>query len=328
MLLRIVIFLLIIIVFAGIVYLLCRFAGAGMMWLCNTRRNYGHWVGCGFIILTIFIVLYGYFIGFTKLDVRHISLTFDDLPSEFDGYKIVQISDAHLGTYCMVNDKYLMRNVDSINAQNPDVIVFTGDIQNIEPSEIVPQMAVLKQLHAKDGIYSVLGNHDYPIYARNNSEQQKKDNLNKTIAFEREMGWNLLLNANVRIVCDSASIVIAGMENDGDGIHFPMYGNISKTLSGVSDSDFVVMLQHDPTHWRDRIIPQSNAQLTLSGHTHAGQFMLFGWSPVKYVYQDWNGLSDVDGHILNVSVGMGGVVPFRFGVSGEICVITLHSGKK
>lgn len=339
MFIRVVIFSLIIITLIALAYFVCWLVGWGIMHLFHTRHNYGNWVGGAVVAFAIYIIIYGCTIGFNKLEVRHVTFAFDDLPTEFDGYKIVHFSDAHLGTYGMDRQYLLMRNIDSINAQHPDLIVFTGDIQNLEPSEIRPHVNLLKKLRAKDGVYSCLGNHDYPIYVRDASPRQKESNLRKTIALEQQAGWTVLLNNNRRIVRrafdmlsdDSthaaASIVIAGMENDGDGQRFPMMGNLRKTLQGVSSNDFVILLQHDPTHWRDKILRQSNAQLTLCGHTHAAQLMLFGWSPVKYFYDVWAGVAAHDGRFINVSTGMGGFIPFRFGVPGEICVITLRKAK-
>lgn len=342
MIIRLVIFSLIILVLVGSAYIFCRLVGWGLMCLLHTQRNYGGWAGGAIILVALYILIYGCTVGFGKLNVRHITLHFGSLPAEFDGYKIVHFSDAHLGTYGMSRQDILVRNVDSINAQHPDMIVFTGDIQNLEPSEIKPHIEILKRLHAADGIYSCLGNHDYPIYVRDATPQQRAANLRETIALQRQLGWNVLLNSNLRIsrrvsadsVSDGksphsgASIVIAGMENDGDGKRFPMLGHIGKTLRGVAPYDFVIMLQHDPTHWRDKILKRGNVWLTLSGHTHASQFMLGGWSPVQYFYEDWAGVTDIGGRMINVSTGMGGFVPFRFGVPGEICVITLKKSKK
>lgn len=339
MITRVLIFTLIIVVFVGLAYFICWLAGWIIMHICHLQRNYGHLAGVAVLLFALYIIIYGCTIGFSKLDVRRITYSSAELPKEFDGYKIVHFSDAHLGTYGLDKQDILARNVDSINAQNPDLILFTGDIQNLVPSEIKPQMEILRRLHAKDGIYSCLGNHDYPIYVRDATPQQRAANLRETIDLQRQLGWTVLLNDNRRVTrkADStqdttaqkpASIVIAGMENDGDGRRFPMMGNIRKTMHDVSGSDFVIMLQHDPTHWRDKILKESNAQLTLCGHTHASQFMLFGWSPVQYFYDDWAGVTTIDRRAVNVSTGMGGFIPFRFGVPGEICVITLKCADK
>lgn len=338
MLIRVVIFSLIILVLVGMVFFVCWLIGWWVMHLFHTQRNYGIWAGGAMVLFAVYIIIYGCTIGFGKLSVRRITFASAELPKEFDGYRIVHFSDAHLGTYGLSRRHLLARNVDSINALHPDLIVFTGDIQNLEPSEILPQMEILSRLKAKDGVFSCLGNHDYPIYVRNASPRQKAANLRETIGLQRQMGWTVLLNENVRITRDSGnsggsaaekpSIVVAGMENDGDGRRFPRMGDIAKTLRGVSDADFVVMLQHDPTHWRDKILKESHVQLTLSGHTHASQFMLLGWSPVQYFYDDWAGVTNIGGRAINVSTGMGGFIPFRFGVPGEICLITLKSETK
>jgi len=325
-------------VLVGMVFFVCWLIGWCAMHLFHTQRNYGVWAGGAVVLFAVYIIIYGCTIGFGKLDVRRITFASAELPKEFDGYRIVHFSDAHLGTYGLSRQHLLARNVDSINALRPDLIVFTGDIQNLEPSEILPQMQILSRLKAKDGVISCLGNHDYPIYVRDASPRQKAANLRETIGLQRQMGWTVLLNENVRITRDSGnsggsaaekpSIVVAGMENDGDGRRFPRMGDIAKTLRGVSDTDFVVMLQHDPTHWRDKILKESHVQLTLSGHTHASQFMLLGWSPVQYFYDDWAGVTNIGGRAINVSTGMGGFIPFRFGVPGEICLITLKSETK
>lgn len=338
MLIRVVIFSLIILVLVGMVFFVCWLIGWWVMHLFHTQRNYGIWAGGAMVLFAVYIIIYGCTIGFGKLNVRRITFASAELPKEFDGYRIVHFSDAHLGTYGLSRQHLLARNVDSINALHPDLIVFTGDIQNLEPSEILPQMEILSRLKAKDGVFSCLGNHDYPIYVRDASPRQKAANLRETIGLQRQMGWTVLLNENVRITRDSGnsggsaaekpSIVVAGMENDGDGRRFPRMGDIAKTLRGVSDADFVVMLQHDPTHWRDKILKESHVQLTLSGHTHASQFMLLGWSPVQYFYDDWAGVTNIGGRAINVSTGMGGFIPFRFGVPGEICLITLKSETK
>lgn len=202
------------------------------------------------------------------------------------------------------------------------MVVFTGDLQNMQPGEVLPHEQTLARLHARDGVYSVLGNHDYAQYIHAD-EAVKTANVRYIRESQRRMGWTLLDNAHRVIRRGADSIVIAGMENDGDGRHFPQKGDIARTLHGVSDSSFVVMLQHDPTSWRRKILPQSGAQLTLSGHTHAMQFCLFGWSPSSLIYSEWGGMFYEGNRAINVSTGLGGFIPFRFGVPGEIVVITL-----
>lgn len=310
-----------VIVLPKFVFALCSLLGWGHCRFHHTRNNWGNLVGFILGIAVIVIVVYGSTFGFRKLVVRHVVYKSADLPDAFNGYKIVQFSDAHVGTYGSGNQDLLARFVDSINAQKPDLILFTGDLQNMEPRELYPVMPVLGSLKAGDGVFSVLGNHDYSDYIKAD-ETVKVANERELISRERQLGWTLLLNENRAIRRGNDSIVIAGMENDGRP-PFPQKGDLKKTLAGVDSSAFVIMLEHDPTAWRRKILPESNAQLTLSGHTHAMQFSIFGFSPASLIYNEWGGMYYEGERAINVSVGMGGFIPFRFGASNEIVVITL-----
>lgn len=294
--------------------LLCR-------WLAPRR----HWRKAAIVcsLLAWGLVFYGYFVGFSTLEVRQFEYASADLPEAFDGYRIVQFSDAHVGSY---NGSMLENAIETINAQGADAIVFTGDLENLHPDELEPQMSVLSQLHAKDGVFSVLGNHDYPTYL-DCDEATKAECVRKTKMLERKMGWQLLLNEHQTIRRDSDSIVIAGMENWGTLKRMPRLGDVKKTMAGVSPSSFVLMLQHDPTAWRKKILPECHAQLTLSGHTHGGQFSIFGWSPASFTYDVWGGSAYEGDRAIYVSSGLGALIPFRLNMPGEIVVITLKSKK-
>ena len=294
--------------------LLCR-------WLAPRR----HWRKAAIVcsLLAWGLVFYGYFVGFSTLEVRQFEYASADLPEAFDGYRIVQFSDAHVGSY---NGSMLENAIETINAQGADAIVFTGDLENLHPDELEPQMSVLSQLHAKDGVFSVLGNHDYPTYL-DCDEATKAECVRKTKMLERKMGWQLLLNEHQTIRRDSDSIVIAGMENWGTLKRMPRLGDVKKTMAGVSPSSFVLMLQHDPTAWRKKILPECHAQLTLSGHTHGGQFSIFGWSPASFTYDVWGGSAYEGDRAIYVSTGLGALIPFRLNMPGEIVVITLQSKK-
>ena len=316
-------FLIGLLVVPNFVFALCSVIGLGIKNLFHLRRNYGNHVGLVLVAFQWFVLVYGSTVGFDKLEIKRVDLVFDDLPEAFDGYRIVQFSDAHVGTYTTSRDYLLERAVDSINAQNADMVVFTGDLQNMRPAEVRPFVPVLGAVRAHDGVFSVLGNHDYADYISANDEV-KTANCREMEDLQRRMGWTLLLNENRILRRGADSLVIAGMENDGESKRSPARGNIIRTLKGVADGAFVVMLQHDPSCWRRTILPESNAQLTLSGHTHAMQFVMFGWSPVAFKYKEWGGLYSENGRDLYVSTGLGGFLPFRFGVPGEIVVITLH----
>ena len=287
-------------------------------------RNYGNILGLLSIPAVWFVLFWGAFVGFNKLEINHQVYSSSDLPEAFDGYQIVLFSDAHVGSYMKHNSWLLQRAIDSINAQKPDLIVFTGDLQNIQPSELYPHMDVLSSLKAKDGIFSILGNHDYAEYV-GCDEAMKVANCRETVSLERQMGWSVLLNEHRMIERDKQHIIIAGMENDGNGKKFPQKGDIHKTLEGVDDSEFILMLEHDPYSWRHRILPESHAQLTLSGHTHGMQFNILGWCPLSLTGKDYNGWYQEGKQSLFVTAGLGGLIPFRFGATGEIVVITLKS---
>ena len=293
--------------------LLCR-------WLAPRRVWRKAAVACTLIIWVL--VGYGTLVGFAKLEIRECEYASADLPQAFDGYRIVHFSDAHVGTLEGWRKWMLQRAIDTINSLRPDAIVFTGDLENLHPDELKEQAAVLRQLHAKDGVFSILGNHDYPTYL--DLDEVSKERLVKlTTQYERDMGWQLLLNEHKVIRRDSDSIVIAGMENWGNLKRMPRRGDVKKTMEGVSPSSFVVMLQHDPTAWRNKIVPECHAQLTLSGHTHGGQFSLFGWSPASFTYDVWGGWDHEGERAMFVSTGLGALIPFRLNMPGEIVVMTL-----
>lgn len=306
------------------VYAICHFLGWAHCRYHHTKTNYGNHAGAALAIIIIITTIYGSTIGFRKVVVRQETYYSKDLPDAFDGYRIAHLSDIHAGTFSGSMINILEREVDTVNAQKPDIILFTGDLQNMKPDELAPANHSLKRLKAKDGVVSILGNHDYSEYI-DVPEDVKHANELKLRQIEKELGWTLLLNSNIRIHHGEDSIVVAGMENDGRP-PFPQKGDLRKTLSGLTGSPFTVMLEHDPTAWRRKILPQSEAQLTLSGHTHAMQFEVFGWSPSSLVYDEWGGMYHEGHRALNVSKGMGGFIPFRIGASNEIVIITLRKG--
>ncbi len=292
--------------------------------LCRWLAPRKYWKKAALVCTIVIwaLVGYGHLVGFSELEVHQIEYASADLPKAFDGYRIVQFSDIHVGSYIGANEGLGKRVVDSINAQQADLIVFTGDLENLRPEEVASRMNVLSQLHAKDGVYSILGNHDYPIYL-DCDDATKAKYLEQTKQYEREMGWKLLLNSHDVIRRDSDSIIIAGMEDWGTVKRMPRKGDVKKTMAGVSKSDFVLMLQHDPTAWRPKILPECHAQLTLSGHTHGGQFQLFGWSPSSFTYDVWGGWDREGDRAMYVSTGVGALIPFRLNMPSEIVVITL-----
>lgn len=270
--------------------------------------------------------------GPTLLQVRHTDFSSADLPPAFDGYRIVQFSDLHLTSF-RNRPEMVEKVVERIMEQCPDIIVFTGDLVSTEANELDRFDEILSRLHAPDGVYSILGNHDYLTYARYLSPEEQAAQREKLKERQRAMNWDLLLNEHRIIHQGRDSIVLVGVENDGKP-PFPERGDLKKALDGLpgyganNDSTriFKVLLSHDPTHWRRKVLPQTDIQLTLSGHTHGMQFMLFGWSPSEYFYPEWKYMYREGERGLYVSLGIGGaLIPFRFGAWPEINVITLHN---
>lgn len=313
-----------ILVVPKVVFALCSFIGLLFCRLLRKRQNWGNLIGLVLALFSVIIVLYGSFIGSRRLVVRQEEFSSKMLPPAFDGYKIVHFSDAHVGSY-LGNTRFMEKVVNAINEQQADAVMFTGDLQNMLPSELDCMQSVLSSVSAKDGVWSVLGNHDYSFYAKADFATEA---LNESLlrSKERSMGWKLLLNEHQTIRRGGDTLVIAGMEDSGKS-PFPQKGDMGKTVSGIQKGAFVIMLQHDPTAWRREILPHSDAQLTLSGHTHGGQLKLFGWSPASVAYDEWGGMYHEGHRALNVSTGIGGFVPFRFGVPPEIVVITLRAEK-
>lgn len=304
-------------------FVLCSLAGRLARRMLKLRRNWGNYVGLVLVLAELYILFHGTMVGTDRLNVRQVTIEFDDLPKAFDGYRIAQFTDVHLGS---MKDELMLRAVTAIDDMRPDLIVFTGDIQNMGPDELPRFAQTLKRLKAKDGVMSVLGNHDYSRYV-NLPPDEALRNERMTRDFETSLGWQLLLNDNRIVRRGSDSIVIAGGENDGRP-PFPAKADLKKTMRGIHAKSFVVMLQHDPSAWRRHILPLTNAQLTLSGHTHGGQISLFGLRPTELVGKEDDGLYVEGKRKLFVSTGLGGFVPFRFYMNPEVVEITLKKTNK
>lgn len=311
------------VVLPKLTFVLCSLAGRLARRMLKLRRNWGNYVGLVLVLGELYILFHGTMVGTDRLNVRQVTIEFDDLPKAFDGYRIAQFTDVHLGS---MKDELMLRAVTAIDDMRPDLIVFTGDIQNMGPDELPRFAQTLKRLKAKDGVMSVLGNHDYSRYV-NLPPDEALRNERMTRDFETSVGWQLLLNDNRIVRRGSDSIVIAGGENDGRP-PFPAKADLKKAMRGIHAKSFVVMLQHDPSAWRRHILPLTNAQLTLSGHTHGGQISLFGLRPTELVGKEDDGLYVEGKRKLFVSTGLGGFVPFRFYMNPEVVEITLKKTNK
>lgn len=271
--------------------------------------------------------LYGITIGKYNFRVKKVSLSFSNLDKAFNGYKIVQISDIHSGSFD--SRESVLKGVEMINEQNPDLVVFTGDLVNDRAEEIDHFIDIFNRIQSKDGIYSITGNHDYGDYVSWNSNEEKEENFQRLIQKHGELGFNILMNENRQIKRGDGYFNLVGIENWGLP-PFPQKGDLNKALEGVDDQ-FTLLLSHDPSHWDAETLKHSNkVNLTLAGHTHGMQFGIeipgIKWSPVKYKYPRWAGLYNENDQYLYVNRGFGFLgLPGRVGIWPEITVIELKS---
>lgn len=286
------------------------------------------WTAAGLVVMALLILAYGYWIGRWRLQVTEVGYHSNDLPEAFEGFKIVHISDLHLGTFSD-NPKQLERIVKTINEQEPDLVCFTGDIVNLNPEEATPFIGILQDIKAKYGVCSVLGNHDFFIYSRTlPTAKDKEEAVERLANMQRDsLHWHLLRNASYCIEREGEKITILGVDNSNcanQGFHTINKGDLQKAMQ---DTDgFRILLSHDPSHWTAEVLPHTDIQLTLSGHTHAAQVRLLGWTPASWTFVETDGLYQQGYQSLYINIGLGCTAPFRLGANPEITVITLQAG--
>ncbi len=278
--------------------------------------------------IPILPMINGFIKGRFNFTIYKQKLVFKQLPKEFSGYKIVQLSDIHIGSF-YGNEKEIERAFEMVNAQNPDLIVFTGDLVNNYTEETRGWEHIFSKLKAKDGIISILGNHDYGDYYTWPSKKAQIDDHHALLEFQKQVGFNLLLNEHVCVNRQQSNIVIAGVENWGLP-PFRQSGDLEKALKNTSENDFIILLTHDPSHWDEQVIGKKNIYLSLSGHTHGMQFGFkwknFEWSPASWKYPRWAGLYQAKNQFLYVNRGLGFIgMPARVGMNPEITVIELYN---
>ncbi len=297
-----------------------------------SRRKFISQIALGLAAIPLASIIYGIYKGKYNFKVLKYTLHFEDLPKAFDGFKLTQISDIHSGSFDDINK--VEYAIDLINEQQSDVILFTGDMVNNKASEMKPYVSIFKKLKANDGLFSVLGNHDYGDYIRWNSAEDKAQNLEDLKNIQKEIGFNLLLNENRFIERNGERIALIGVENWGKG-GFKKAGDLKKATAAVDKDDFKILMSHDPSHWDAQVVPDDyHYHLTLSGHTHGMQLGIeipgwFKWSPVKWRYKQWAGIYETLGQYINVNRGFGYLgFPGRVGIWPEITVIELKKGSK
>ncbi|MEE0921136.1 MAG: metallophosphoesterase [Paludibacteraceae bacterium] len=330
-------------IFCTIVLLLCPTLVWLICWiiarLCHHNMPFAPFAYTGLALVLLFCgtMLYGYWFGRKQLRVTETTYTSPQIPAAFNNYKIVHISDLHLSSFAN-SHAFLQRIMDTINVQQADLICFTGDFVGFGVEEAIPFTQTLRQLHANDGIMSVLGNHDFALYHHGLTNAEKEEKVNKLTIYQRDtLGWQLLRNQSYLIQRDSAYLQIIGVDNTsclGQGFQTISRGDLNAALqfrgrpAGYSleakGNGLQILLTHDPSHWRGEVIPKTDIPLTLSGHTHAGQVRLFGYPLSSLMFTESEGWYHNAGQSLHINTGLGCTLPIRIGVPPEITVITLQ----
>lgn len=295
-----------------------------------TRRKFLSQIGIITATMPFVTLLFGVLKGRFAFYTRKVKLQFPNLPGAFDGLRIVQISDLHLGSFGS-NREPLTRAMEMVNDQKPDMILFTGDLVNNFAGETTGWEEIFKTLKAPLGIYSILGNHDYGDYSSWSSEARKEANFRGIVNANHRFGFKLLRNESVMIEKEGEQLAISGVENWGHP-PFPQYGDLEKAWQGAEGKPFKILMTHDPDHWGAEVMGQKDYDLTLSGHTHGMQFGVqlgsYHWSPAKYKFKRWAGLYRETNQFLYVNCGLGYLgIPARVGMPPEITVFELRRGE-
>ncbi len=304
-----------------------KVAGSDEAQFMASRRKFVSTIALGIAAIPFASLLYGMIQGKYNYKVLKYVLEFEDLPGEFDGFALTQISDIHSGSFD--NRNKVEYAINLINEQKSDVILFTGDLVNNIADEMNDWKQLFSTLKAPHGVFSVLGNHDYGDYVKWESDSEKAGNLQNLKKLQKDMGWNLLLNENRYLKKNGQKIALIGVENWGEN-GFKQAGDLDKACQGISHDDFKILMSHDPSHWQSKVKKDPrHFHLTLSGHTHGMQFGIeipgiLKWSPIKYRYKNWAGIYEEFGRFINVNRGFGFLgYPGRVGIWPEITVIQL-----
>jgi predicted MPP superfamily phosphohydrolase len=295
-----------------------------------TRSSFLAKVAISTAAIPFFSILYGVVVNAYNYQYRKLTIKFPNLPEEFDGFRLVQISDIHSGSFTRTEP--LIHAVEAINKMDADIILFTGDLVNNEADEMIPYKEIFSRLRSKHGVLSTTGNHDYGDYSHWPTPEAKKENFKRFMNTHKEMGWDLLMNENRILERNGQKIAIIGIENWGQALHFPKYGRLDVAYKGTENIPFKILMSHDPSHWDAQVRPEYPAiDLALAGHTHGFQFGIenkyIKWSPSEWVYKQWAGLYQEGKQYIYVNRGFGFLgYPGRVGILPEVTEITLRKG--
>jgi hypothetical protein len=292
-----------------------------------SRSVFLSWLGLAAGTTLFGSLIYG-FSNKYNYKVKRVKLAFDNLPPGFKGMKILHFSDVHSGSF--MNKKAVEHGVEKIMAQNADLVIFSGDLVNDRATEMKDYMDVFNKVKAPMGVYSTFGNHDYGDYVKWPYDGvTKEQNLFNLAKIHQQLGWRLMMDEHVELERNGDKIALIGIQNWSAKAHFPRYGNMKKAYAGAENYPFKILISHDPSHWDAQVRPEySDVDLTLSGHTHGMQFGVeipgFKWSPVQYIYKEWDGLYEEGKQKLYVNPGFGFIgYPGRVGILPELTVIEL-----
>lgn len=305
-----------------LVFVLADLLGRGIAWGHAGWLPAAHRAAVVLAVAMACVQIYGTLWGWQRVTVAPQTVSVTGLPAAFDDYQVVQISDLHLGTYAG-ETRFVEAVVDSVNSLKPDLIVFTGDLINNYPDEAVPYLSVLGRLRARDGVVSILGNHDYSMFQTGLSPAEQRQETARLVRMQEKMGWTVLRNSRRAVTRRGDTLYVAGVENTGKP-PFPKLGNLSAAIGGIPEGSCIVLLSHDPWHWRHGVVGDSPVALTLSGHSHALQLQIGHFSPAAWFMPEWGGLYREGDQQLFVSTGIGGRVPYRLGAWPRIERLTLR----
>ncbi|QKG55485.1 metallophosphoesterase [Hymenobacter sp. BRD128] len=293
-----------------------------------SRSQFISRLALGLGAVPLLALIWGMVKGKTDYTVRRVVLRYPNLPASFEGFKILQISDLHTGSF-NGNQEPMRRAVRIINAQNADLIVMTGDLVNDRATEVEPHIEALAGIRSDLPIFSILGNHDYGDYVQWESPEAKRANLQRLARNHAKIGWRLLLDECHTIRRGADELAVLGVQNWSAHPNFPKHGNLAQAHAGSGQAPFKLLLSHDPSHWEAQVLGYKDIDLTLSGHTHGMQFGVnlpgFKWSPVQYSYPQWAGIYEQGAQKLYVNVGLGYLgFPGRMGFLPEITLLELR----
>lgn len=243
------------------------------------------------------------------LTVEHRQIFLKRLPSEFDGFRIVQLSDIHHSAF--TSREQIERAVETANGLNADIIALTGDYISKERRYAAPCAEMLGNLTARHGVFAVLGNHDHWV-----------DAALVTDLFRAE-GITVLINEGMRFQIDESAFWLAGVDDTMVGLE-----DLSLALAGSSANEMKLLLAHNPIILRRAA--RAGVDLVLSGHTHGGQVALraersASGKPRRRLLR---GLANQAGTQIYVSRGLGTVVlPIRYGCPPEVSLLELRCSR-